>query len=123
MNAPACVLHLPQGKREKGNTMNTRENLNKLCQGYAREILDVYQDGGLYEWLDDNALCVEALMVDFDTYDDRFTVTGCIVSLALGGPTIRVNTFDNEIVGSWYPDTCTVCIDDKLAAAITEYYA
>lgn len=100
--------------------MNTRENLNKLCRGYAREMWDVYEDGGLYEWLDDNALCVEALMVD--PYD-RFTVTGCIVSLALGGPTIRVNTFDCEIVGSWYPDTCTVCIDDKLAAAITEYCA
>ena len=100
--------------------MNTNETLKNTCREYAREMRDVYEDGGLYEWLDENALCVEALMVN--PYD-RFEVVGCIVSLALGGPTIRVNTFDSEIVGSWYPDTCTVCIDDKLAAAITEYFA
>ena len=100
--------------------MNTNETLKNTCHEYAREMQDVYEDGGLYEWLDENALCVEALMVN--PYD-RFEVVGCIVSLALGGPTIRVNTFDCEIVGSWYPDTCTVCIDDNLAAAITEYFA
>lgn len=100
--------------------MNTNETLKNMCREYAREMWDVYEDGGLYEWLDENALCVEALMVN--PYD-RFEVVGCIVSLALGGPTIRVNTFDSEVVGSWYPDTCTVCIDDKLAAAITEYCA
>ena len=100
--------------------MNTSETLKNTCHEYAREMQDVYEDGGLYEWLDENALCVEALMVN--PYD-RFEVVGCIVSLALGGPTIRVNTFDNEVTGSWYPDTCTVGIDDKLAAAITEYFA
>ena len=100
--------------------MNTSETLKNMCHEYAREMWDVYQDGGLYEWLDENALCVEALMVN--PYD-RFEVVGCIVSLALGGPTIRVNTFDNEITGSWYPDTCTLCIDAKLDAAITEYFA
>lgn len=100
--------------------MDTNETLKSMCHSYAREMWNVYEDGGLYEWLDEYALCVEALMVD--PYD-RFEVVGCIVSLALGGPTIRVNTFDNDITGSWYPDTCTVCIDDKLAAAITEYFA
>ena len=100
--------------------MNTSETLKNTCHEYAREMWYVYEDGGLYEWLDENALCVEALMVN--PYD-RFEVVGCIVSLALGGPTIRVNTFDSELVGSWYPDTCTMCIDDKLAAAITEYFA
>lgn len=100
--------------------MNTRDMLNETCHDYARDMWDAYADGGLYEWLDENVLCVEALIVD--PYD-RYTVTGCVISLALGGPTIRVNTFDSEVVGSWYPDTCTVCIDDKLAAAITEYCA
>lgn len=100
--------------------MNTSETLNKMCREYVSELMDAWNDGGLYEWLDDNALCVEALIVE---PFDRYTVTGCIVSLALGGPTIRVNTFDSEIVGSWYPDTCTVPIDDKLADAITNYCA
>ena len=100
--------------------MNTNETLKNMCREYARDMWDVYEDGGLYEWLDDNALCVEALMVN---PCDRFEVVGCIVSLALGGPTIRVNTFDSEVVGSWHPDTCTLYIDDKLAAAITEYFA
>ena len=100
--------------------MNTTETLKDTCREYARDMWDAYSDGGLYEWLDENALCIEALIVD---PFDRYTVTGCIVSLALGGPTIRVNTFDGEIVGSWYPDTCTITIDDKLADAITEYCA
>lgn len=100
--------------------MTTSNLLNEMCRECVRDMWDAYEGGGLYEWLDENALCVEALMVN--PYD-RFEVVGCIVSLALGGPTIRVNTFDSEIVGSWYPDTCTVCIDDKLAAAITEYFA
>lgn len=100
--------------------MTTSNLLNEMCRDCVRDMWDAYQDGGLFEWLDENALCVEALMVN--PYN-RFEVVGCIVSLALGGPTIRVNTFDCEIVGSWFPDTCTVSIDDKLAAAITEYCA
>lgn len=100
--------------------MNTSETLKQTCREYARDMWNAYADGRLYEWLDENVLCVEALIVD--TFD-RYYVMGCVISLALGGPTIRVNTFDSEVAGHWYPDTCTISINDKLADAITEYYA
>lgn len=97
-----------------------RNAILDLCYECKHGMRDAWNDGGLYEWLEENILGVEYLAVD--PYD-RSRVVGCVLSYALGGPTIRINTIGNTIAGAWGMNDCTIYFDDKLADAITEYYA
>ena len=90
------------------------------CYGCKYDMRDAWNDGGLYEWLDENVLSVDYLMID--PYD-RFHVLGCVLTYVFGGPTVRVNTLDRCIVGAWGISDCVIHFDEDIADAITAYYA
>lgn len=103
-------------------SMPNREVRNvilSMCYECKHGMNDALNTGRLHEWLDENILYVEYLMIDVD----RSRVLGCMLDYALGGPTVRINTLDGTITGAWGMDDCTIHFDDKLADAITEYYA
>ena len=119
MNSPAHVLHLPQGKMLSMPNREVRSIILSMCYECEDGMKDALNTGGLYEWLDENILSVEYLMIDVD----YSRVLGCVLNYALGGPTVRINTLDGTITGAWGMDDCTIHFDNKLADAITEYYA
>lgn len=94
--------------------------VTRAAYDFRQEMNKAFNNGELYEWLEENALSVDCIMVD--PYD-RLHVIGCVVVFTLGGPTVSVNTLDDRINYHWGASDVMIYIDDKLADAITNYYA
>ena len=99
---------------------DVRRAVEDACYSCKYDMRDAWNDGGLYEWLDENILNVDYLMID--PYD-RFHVMGCVLTYVFGGPTVRVDTFNHCITGTWGISDCVIHFDEDMADAITNYYA
>ena len=95
------------------------EQLRRMCKSIADGITNpvisndeqedgsVEQHGGASEWME-------------DVYDIRYIVDhekkylGAMLMVAGGGPTIWVNTWTNEVEGSWGGDRCTHYFQDNI---------
>ena len=108
---------------------NTLTDLTKTCQRIADEItngviitednIEDYQDednGTSYE-LGDEVTASEYLS---DCFDIEYTVTQAldyksgIVTVALGGPNIFINTLLNEVQGYWGSDRVSIPFNDNM---------
>jgi len=86
------------------------EQLRRMCKNIADDITDSNvrrPSEGASEWMD-------------HVYDIRYIVDrekkylGAMFLVAGGGPTIWVNTWTNEVEGSWGGDKCTHYFIDNL---------
>ena len=86
------------------------EQLRRMCKNIAEDITDSNvrrPSEGASEWME-------------DVYDIRYLVDrekkylGCELMVAGGGPTIWVNTWTNEVEGSWWGDKCTHHFQDNI---------
>ena len=86
------------------------EQLRRMCKNIADDITDSNvrrPSEGASEWME-------------DVYDIRYIVDGkkkylgAMLMVAGGGPTIWVNTWTNEVEGSWGGDKCTHYFQDNL---------
>ena len=84
--------------------------LRRMCKNIADDITDSNvrrPSEGASEWME-------------DVYDIRYIVDrekkylGAMLLVAGGGPTIWVNTWTNEVEGSWGGDKCTHYFIDNL---------
>ena len=86
------------------------EQLRRMCKNIANDITDSNvrrPSEGASGWME-------------DVYDIRYIVDrekkylGAMLLVAGGGPTIWVNTWTNEVEGSWGGDKCTHYFIDNL---------
>ena len=81
------------------------EQLRRMCRSIAMDITDSKEDASV--WME-------------DVYDIRYLVDreksylGCKLLVAGGGPTIWVNTWPNEVEGSWAGDRVTWAYQDNI---------
>ena len=81
------------------------EQLRRMCRSSAMDITDSKEDASV--WME-------------DVYDIRYLVDreksylGCKLLVAGGGPTIWVNTWTNEVEGSWAGDRVTWAYQDNI---------
>ena len=81
------------------------EQLRRMCRSIAMDITDSKEDASV--WME-------------DVYDIRYLVDrekrylGCKLLVAGGGPTIWVNTWTNEVEGSWAGDRVTWAYQDNI---------
>lgn len=77
---------------------NEVKELKVLYEGFDEEEMQRREDVGenmdLYDYISD-VLDTEYIL------DSNFTLIGARLYVALGGPTIWINTRDNEVVGNW----------------------
>ena len=97
--------------------MSTYEQLLAECQHFARAARDVEE---VTQWLDN------PLDVDFVCDAYREYRAGRLY-LALGGPTIYVDTRTETVEGRWWSDSVSVpcdtdMVDDELRARWEEYF-
>ena len=84
------------------------EQLRRMCVGIADSITK--PDQQVYEWME-------------GTYDIRYLVShdkkflGAEILCAGGGPTIWVDTFDNQVRGYWGADKVYIGFADNLGLA------
>ena len=81
------------------------EQLRRMCRSIEMDITDSKEDASV--WMEDG-------------YDIRYLVDreksylGCKLLVAGGGPTIWVNTWTNEVEGSWAGDRVTWAYQDNI---------
>ena len=81
------------------------EQLRRMCRSIAMDITDSKEDAS--GWME-------------EVYDIRYLVDreksylGCKLLVAGGGPTIWVNTWTNEVEGSWAGDRVTWAYQDNI---------
>ena len=89
----------------KRKSETCEEQLRRMCKNIADGITNGKEDAS--EWME-------------DVYDIRYIVDGkkkylgVMLMVAGGGPTIWVNTWTNEVEGSWGGDKCTHYFQDNL---------
>ena len=120
---------------------DTKQQMTKTCQRIADEItngivitednIEDYQDDdlGIFYEVGEEVTASEYLS---DSFDNEYTVTQAldyksgIVTVALGGPNIFINTSNNEVQGYWgservsIPFTDNMGIDDHLECTYDE---
>lgn len=73
----------------------------------------VYDEGNLYEWLS------SVLDIEY-TKSLNGTFIGCKIAVALGGPSVYVNTVSGDIEGYWGSDFARAPIPDEISFEIDE---
>ena len=91
----------------KRKSETCEEQLRRMCKNIADGITE---GKSASHWFDDGN----------DIYDIRYIVDhekkylGSMLMVAGGGPTIGVNTWTNEVEGSWWGDKCTHHFQDNI---------
>ena len=91
----------------KRKSETCEEQLRRMCKNIADGITE---GKSASHWFDDGN----------DIYDIRYIVDhenkslGAMLMVAGGGPTIWVNTWTNEVEGSWWGDKCTHHFQDNI---------
>ncbi len=93
------------------------EELKALYEGFEDDEYERRQDKGenvdLLDYIGD--------VVDTEyILDSNFTLIGARLFVALGGPTIWVDTRDNEVVGSWGTEKVTRWLPSEIAEEIND---
>ena len=100
------TLQAPLIKGEK-KPETCEEQLRRMCKNIAESISSPGDGDTAHDWMQ-------------DTYDIRYLVDrekrylGAEIMCAGGGPTIWVDTWDNEVKGYWGGDRVTVPFSDNL---------
>lgn len=92
--------------------MDMTEMQERVCS-LLEDLETVYNEGDLYEWLSG------VLDIEY-TKSLNGTFIGCNISVALGGPSIYVNTVSGDIEGHWGSDFARVPIPDDIRYEIDE---
>ena len=91
--------------------------LKALYEGLDEEEMQRREDAGenmdLYDYINDT-LDIEYIL------DSTFTLIGTKLYVALGGPTIYVDTRDNEVVGSWGTEKVVRWLPSEIADEIND---
>ena len=91
----------------KKKSETCHEQLVRMCKNIAESISSPGDDDTAHDWME-------------GTYDIRYLVDrekrymGAEIMVAGGGPTIWVDTWDNEVKGYWGSDRVTVPFADNL---------
>ena len=115
-------------KTDKRKEETCEEQLRSMCKSIAMDITNGKEDAS--KWMED--VYNIRYLVDREkrtetasdwmegVYDIRYLVDrekkylGCELMVAGGGPTIWVNTWTNEVEGSWWGDKCTHHFQDNI---------
>lgn len=90
-------------------------DLHKTAVRYAEDLEEAYNNGELYEALDD------VLDVEY-TLDSSFNLIGVELTLAYGGPNIFLNTRYNRIEAYWGGEQSFVPVDSDVCNDVFEMY-
>lgn len=108
-------------------TPSTHATLLMYCKDTAEEWADLdllldrmevdEDDRSAYTALSDGAL-------DIVDYSRRGEWLGSLITVAIGGPNIVIDTYDREVIGSWGGTTVTVPVqvDEAILDALEELY-
>lgn len=92
-----------------------QKELRRIAREYAEDLEEVVKNGTLEEYLED----ILDLKFIIDSYGD---IQGVELAVALGGPNIYINTYENQVevyCGSREDWT----IDNNIANAVTDYFS
>lgn len=90
-------------------------DLHKTAVGYAEDLEQAYQNGELYEALDD------VLDVEY-TLDSSFNLIGVELTLTYGGPNIFLSTRYNRIEAYWGGEQVFVPVDRDVCDEVFAMY-
>lgn len=101
-------------------TMNdTRKQLVRMCESIADELDRVSCYGFMTK--DGDSYWNDALDVEY-TLDCNGDYVGVVVTVAVGGPTIEIDTMRGEVVGTWGTDEVSAGFDGETCDAIFDYW-
>jgi hypothetical protein len=80
---------------EKLEYMCSKEELEHMCSKYARDIENLKGDGDIEEFFNNDVLETRYVVDGYKNY------IGAELCVAYGGPTVWINTIDQQIKGYW----------------------
>lgn len=80
----------------------------ETAKSYALDIEEAWQNGELMDYIDDNALDIEY------TISSNMDFLGAEIAVALGGPSVYINTRDKRVEAYWGGDTGSYSLDSDL---------
>lgn len=93
--------------------MTTQERLEEMVHSVLEDLEEAYNEGNLYEWLDD------ALDVEYTKNLNNYFI-GSRIAVALGGPGIYVDTRSGSIEGYWGNNFARIPIPDEIRYGIDD---
>lgn len=100
--------------------MSTNKDLEKQLEYFESEIIEAYENDGLWEYL-----------MDLDIYNCDFTIrlgsrgleySSVRVMLACGGPNIYLDTDEGALIGAWGSDREELYLDSDIIEQIDDYF-
>lgn len=79
-----------------------------IVQSYNDDLQEAYENGELMDYINDHALDIEYRVSSDLSY------LGVEIAIALGGPTVYINTRDNRLEAYWGGDTAYSLLDSDV---------
>lgn len=88
----------------------------ETAKSYALDIEEAWQNGELMDYIDDNALDIEY------TISSNMDFLGAEIAVALGGPSVYINTRDKRVEAYWGGEQGSYPLDSDLCYELDELF-
>lgn len=87
-----------------------------VAKGYAEDIEEAYENGELIEYIDEHALDIEY------TISGNMDYLGVSIAVALGGPSVYINTREKCVEAYWGGESATYTLDSDVVEELDYFY-
>lgn len=92
------------------------EKIFETAKSYALDIEEAWQNGELIDYINDNALDIEY------TISSNMDFLGAEIAVALGGPSVYINTRDRRVEAYWGEEQAYFLLDSDLCDELDELF-